>query len=145
MRSLERTGDKMKTAIRAMTGRAASAVQATLVLQAAWALQAALALVLSGCVVHETRPLPKINAAQAGSEIPEDELLAVAVHVFDPGVPPEIAKNEQALNRKRIYPDIRAAESRYVAMMLRGTLENSGQWGAVSTLLTRSSRRSSPT
>ena len=90
-----------------------------------------LALLLAGCVVHETRPLPKINATQASREIPEDELLDVAVHVFDPGVPSEIAKNEQALNKKRIYPDIRAAESRYVAMMLRGTLENSGQWGAV--------------
>ena len=86
---------------------------------------AVFALLLTGCVVQETRPLPKINATQAGSEIPEDELLDVAVHVFDPGVPLEIAKNEQALNKKRIYPDIRAAESRYVAMMLRGTLENS--------------------
>ena len=50
--------------------------------------------------------------AQASSEIPEDELLDVAVHTFDPGVPPAIAKNEQAapaqyeqaLNKKRIYP-----------------------------------------
>jgi len=92
---------------------------------------ATLAMLVAGCVVHDTRPLPKINATQASSEIPAEELLDVAVHVFDPGVPSEIAKNEQALNKKRIYPDIRAAESRYVAIMLRGTLENSGQWGAV--------------
>jgi hypothetical protein len=92
---------------------------------------ATLAMLMAGCVVHDTRPLPKVNATQAGSEIPAEELLDVAVHVFDPGVPSEIAKNEQALNKKRIYPDIRAAESRYVATMLRGTLENSGQWGAV--------------
>ena len=92
---------------------------------------ATLAMLMAGCVVHDTRPLPKINATQASSEIPAEELLDVAVHVFDPGVPPEIAKNEQALNKKRIYPDIRTAESRYVAIMLRGTLENSGQWGAV--------------
>ena len=92
---------------------------------------ATLAMLMAGCVVHDTRPLPKINATQATSEIPAEELLDVAVHVFDPGVPSEIAKNEQALNKKRIYPDIRAAESRYVATMLRGTLENSGQWGAV--------------
>jgi len=91
----------------------------------------ALAILLAGCVVHETKPLPKINATQASREISEDELLDVAVHAFDPGVPPEIAKNEQALNKKRIYPDIRQAESRYVATMLRGTLEASGQWGAV--------------
>jgi hypothetical protein len=75
--------------------------------------------------------LPKINATQASSEIPDDELLDVVVHAFDPGVPPELAKNEQALNKKRIYPAIRQAESRYVATMLRGTLEASGQWGAV--------------
>jgi len=92
---------------------------------------ATLAMLMAGCVVHDTRPLPKINATQASYEIPAEELLDVAVHVFDPGVPSEIAKNEQALNKKRIYPDIRAAESRYVATMLRGTLENSGQWGAV--------------
>jgi hypothetical protein len=92
---------------------------------------AALATLVAGCVVHETRPLPKINATQANREIPEDELLEVAVRTFDPGVPPEMAKDEQALNKKRIYPDIRQAESRYVATLLRGTLETSGQWGAV--------------
>jgi hypothetical protein len=32
----------------------------------------------------------------------------------------ELAKDERALNKKRINPDIRAAESRYVATMLRG-------------------------
>ena len=92
---------------------------------------ATLVALVTGCVVHETKPLPKIYATQASSEIPADELLDVAVHTFDPGVPPEVAKNEQALNKKRIYPDIRQAESRYVATMLRGTLEASGQWGAV--------------
>jgi len=101
---------------------------ATIRATACWAT---LATLVAGCVVHETKPLPKINATQAGREIPEAELLDVAVHAFDPGVPPEIAKNEQMLNKKRIYPDIREAESRYVASMLRGTLEASGQWGAV--------------
>src|ERR1700733_10893954 len=95
---------------------------------ACWAV---IATCLAGCVVHETKPMPKINATQASSEIPEEELLDVAVHAFDPGVPAEIAKNEHALNKRRIYPDIRQAESRYVATMLRGTLEASGQWGAV--------------
>jgi hypothetical protein len=108
---------------------------------------ATLVALVTGCVVHETKPLPKIYATQATSEIPQDELLDVAVHAFDPGIPPETAKSEravpaqheqgvpaqyeQALNKKRIYPDIRKAESRYVATMLRGTLEASGQWGAV--------------
>jgi hypothetical protein len=92
---------------------------------------AVLAALLNGCVVRETRPLPKINATQADHEIPGDELLDVAVHEFDPGIPEALAKDEQALNKKRIYPDIRRSESRYVATMMRTTLESSGQWGAV--------------
>jgi hypothetical protein len=95
------------------------------------ALSCLLVATAGGCVVHETKPLPRINVIQANHEIPQDELLDVVVHAFDPGVPAEIAKNERALNKKRIYPDIRSAESRYVATMFRGTLETSGQWGAV--------------
>src|ERR1051326_1254015 len=53
---------------------------------------------LGSCVVHETRPLPKINATQADHEIAQDELLDVGGHAFDPAIPPEFAKDEQALN-----------------------------------------------
>jgi hypothetical protein len=91
----------------------------------------ALLAAVSGCVVRETKPLPKINAVQAQKQIAEDELLDVAVRVFDPGIPAEIAKDEEALAKKRIYPDIRQGESRYMATTLRSTLEGSGQWGAV--------------
>jgi len=87
--------------------------------------------VLSGCMVRETKPLAKVNAVQARTQIPADELLDVGVHAFDPGIPPEIAEDDEALEKKRIYKDIRNAESRYIATMLRGTLESSGQWGAV--------------
>jgi hypothetical protein len=58
----------------------------------------------------------------------------VAVHAFDPEVSAELAKDERALNKKRIRPDIRAVESRYVATTLPGTLETCGQWGAVRVL-----------
>jgi hypothetical protein len=91
----------------------------------------ALLAAVSGCVVRETKPLPKINAVQAQKQIAEDELLDVAVRVFDPGIPAEIAKDEEALAKKRIYPEIRQGESRYMATVLRSTLEGSGQWGAV--------------
>jgi len=86
---------------------------------------------LSGCMVNEIKPLPKVAAVQAQTQIPEDELLDVAVRPFDAGIPQEIAKDEEALAKKRIYPEIRGAESRYIATMLRSTLESSGQWGAV--------------
>ena len=86
---------------------------------------------LSGCMVNEIKPLPKIAAVQAQAQIPEDELLDVGIRPFATGVPEAIAKDEDALAKKRIYPEIRQAESRYFATMLRSTLESSGQWGAV--------------
>jgi len=94
-------------------------------------LSLALLAPLAGCMVNETRPLPKINAMQAQAQIPEDELLDVAVRPFETGVPADIAKDEEALAKRRIYPEIRQAESRYFATSLRSTLESSGQWGAV--------------
>jgi hypothetical protein len=95
-------------------------------------LGGALALaMLDGCMVAETKPLPKINAVQARAEIPEAELLDVGIRALQPGIPAELAGDEDKLAKKRIYPDIREAESRFMATMLRSTLEASGQWGAV--------------
>ena len=89
----------------------------------------ALLLGAGGCVVHESKPLPKINPIQADRQIPQDELLDVGVHPFDPGIPANL--DPKALDKQRINPDIRKAESRYLATLLRSTLETSGQWGAV--------------
>ena len=86
---------------------------------------------LSGCVVEETRPLPKVHAVQAKEEIPSEELLDVGVRIFDPGVPAEIENDEQAQQKAGIYPDVRRAEARYMAKLLRNTLETTAQWGAV--------------
>jgi hypothetical protein len=89
------------------------------------------ALLLSGCMVNETKPLAKVNAVQASTQIPEDELLDVGVRNFDTNIPADISNDTDALAKKRIYPDIRKAESRYIPGMIRSTLESSGQWGAV--------------
>jgi len=94
-------------------------------------LLAALALSLGGCVVQETRPLDKVDATQAVREIPAEERLDVVVHTFDAGIPAEIAADEEAMEKRRIYPDLRKAEARYFAVMLRNTMESSAQWGAV--------------
>ncbi len=86
---------------------------------------------LSGCMVNETKPLPKINPVQAKTEIPQDELLDVGIHEFDTNIPQALANDPEALAKHRIYPDIRKAEARFIPTMLRSTLESSGQWGAV--------------
>jgi hypothetical protein len=90
-----------------------------------------LLLSLGGCVVEETRPQPKVHAIQATAEIPESELLDVGIRVFDPGIPPEVENDAELQQKKGIYPDVRKAEARYMAMLLRNTLESSAQWGAV--------------
>ena len=48
----------------------------------------------------------------------------MVVHSFDPGIPADLAADEDALAKKRIYPDLRKAEARYFAVMLRNTLES---------------------
>jgi hypothetical protein len=82
---------------------------------------------LSGCVTHETRPLPRVNAIQASEEIPQDQLLDVGVNLLDENVPDD----EKQREKERIFPDVRKAEARYFAMQIRNTLEGSGQWGQV--------------
>ncbi|MBK7251897.1 MAG: hypothetical protein IPI06_13795 [Gammaproteobacteria bacterium] len=86
---------------------------------------------LSGCVTREVRPLEKIHPIQAQTQIPAAQLLDVAIRELDASVPQDIAGDEEKLARRRIFPEIRKAESRYLASLLRSTLESSGQWGAV--------------
>jgi hypothetical protein len=81
----------------------------------------------SGCVVHETRPLPQIKAIQASTEIPPDQLLDVGVRLFDENVP----KDEKQMEKEHVFPDVRKAEARYFPMQIRNTLEGTGHWGQV--------------
>lgn len=95
-----------------------------------WLGLLAASLLASGCVVKETKPLPKLAAVQSTQQIPQDELLDVAIHEFDPGLPKDVT-DEDALAKRRIYPDVRKAEAKMLPATLRATLESTGQWGAV--------------
>lgn len=83
-----------------------------------------------GCVVHEQKPMQRIAAEKATTEVAEDELLDVGVRLFDPNVP----KDETEQEKERVFPEVRNAESRYMPLMLRDTLESTGQWGQVRVL-----------
>jgi hypothetical protein len=91
----------------------------------------AIPMLLAGCVTSETKPIPKIAAKQATVHIPQAELLDVGIRVFDPGIPKNLENDDEALAKKRIYPDLRRAEARYMPTLLRATLEETAQWGAV--------------
>ena len=83
-----------------------------------------LAAALSGCV-SQTVKSTSVPSLQAPTEtVPEDELLDVAVAIFDPGL--DVADEEE-----RIYPEVRRAEARYIPKQLSEVLQNSGAWGAV--------------
>jgi hypothetical protein len=88
-------------------------------------------LLAGGCMVQDTRPQPKLNATVAKAEIPEAQLLDVGIRVLDPGIPKDIENNATELEKRRLYPDVRRAEARFLANSLRDTLAGSGQWGAV--------------
>jgi hypothetical protein len=88
---------------------------------------AIVSVALSGCMTHETRPLPRISAIRATTEVPPDQLLDVGVRLLDENVP----KDEKKQEEDRIFPDVRRAEARYIAMQIRNTLEGTGHWGQV--------------
>jgi hypothetical protein len=98
-------------------------------------LGAALLVAASGCVVQDQRPMPPVVAQKATAEIPQDELLDVGIHVFDPNVP----EDEKTQEKLRIFPDVRKAESRFMPVLLRDTLEGTGHWGQVRVLPSDSS------
>jgi hypothetical protein len=91
---------------------------------------AVLLCLLSGCMVNETRPIERIGAVKATAEVPEAQLLDVGVLVFDANVP-ETPEDQE---KQRVYPEVRKAESRYIPMIIRDTLEGTGHWGQVRVL-----------
>jgi len=90
---------------------------------------------VAGCVVQDQRPIPPVIAQKATAEIPQDELLDVGIRMFDPNIPQDPAEQE----KRRIYPDVRKAEARFMPVLLRDTLEATGQWGQVRVLPSESS------
>ena len=66
-------------------------------------------------------------ALQSSTIIPEDELIDIGIEPFDPGLPEDPEDYEKAL----IVPDVRRAESSFIAYHLKDTLEMTGNWGAV--------------
>ena len=95
------------------------------------ALGALLAVtLLAGCVVNEQRPMQRVAAERATTEVAEDELLDVGVRLFDPNVPATTEQQE----KDRVFPEVRKAESRYIPLVIRDTLEDTGQWGQVRVL-----------
>ena len=88
----------------------------------------AAAVAISGCVVKtEIRIVDQTPPRTSDKFSSEDLLLDVGVAVFDTGVPESF--DEQLENN--IQPEIRRAEANYIPVVLKNTLQSTGNWGAV--------------
>ena len=93
-----------------------------------WATAAALMVSTSGCAASQARINDPVEAIQASTEIPEEQLLDIGVQIFDPGID---ESQYATLAKKGIFPEVRKSESRFMPFVLKQTMESTGQWGAV--------------
>lgn len=85
-------------------------------------------VLIAGCATTNVsrNVTPEVKLDKAFTELPEEQLLDVWIELFDPGELPE--KEKDALG---LYPEIRAAEARFMPAHLRQVMEKTGYWGAV--------------
>jgi len=89
----------------------------------------AMSLLLAACASSTHQRVGPTAIIQAAEEIPQDQLLDVGILPFTSDeMTPEVAEKEGT------NPDIRAAESHFMAYHLKNTLHRSSHWGAVSVL-----------
>jgi hypothetical protein len=88
---------------------------------------------VAGCTTSEVVLAHSVPLTKPTAVTPEADLLDVAVQVFDSGVPEgEVDKDVlESLIREGTFVQIRRSEALYMAVVLRNTLQRSGNWGAV--------------
>jgi hypothetical protein len=82
-----------------------------------------------GCATISMTSATAPQAIEAPADLPDVARLDVAVVEFDPGLPADGKPIPEDL-----YPEIREAEAKLLAVRLEKTLEGTGHWGAVSVL-----------
>jgi hypothetical protein len=81
----------------------------------------------AGCVSTTVRTVDMSQPKSATAQVPESLLLDVGVAAFDANIPDDY--DEQI--EQHISPDVRRAEGVYIAYVLKNTLQDTGNWGAV--------------
>ncbi|UCG14614.1 MAG: hypothetical protein JSU72_09275 [Deltaproteobacteria bacterium] len=83
-------------------------------------------LILTSCATHSGQKIVPTPIIQAQQEVPEEQLLDVGITAFESAELTEEKAKEEGTN-----PEIRKAETHFVAYHLKNTLQQSSQWGAV--------------
>ena len=88
---------------------------------------------LAACSTQEVKYAHSVPLVAAPASLAEDELLDVAVVIFNSGVPDGEIDREllEELMRDGTFVNIRRAEAMYMAVNLSETLRKSGHWGSV--------------
>jgi hypothetical protein len=86
-------------------------------------------VLIGGCASQAPQHIKTEQAIQAIDEIPEDALLDVGIEVLDTGLPPAGQPTPEG-----VFPELREAEARYIAIQLKNTMQGTGQWGVVRVL-----------
>ncbi len=88
---------------------------------------------VTGCSTSEVLVAHTVPLAKATADAPEAELLDVGVKVFESGVPEGEVDKEviESLIKEGTFVQIRRSEALYMAVVLRNTLQKSGNWGSV--------------
>ena len=85
---------------------------------------------LSSCGSTQVISANSSPAVMSLEPLSPEEVLDIGIITFDPNIPNDIEESNENL----VVPDVRRAESRYIAYHLKNTLENTGNWGAVRVL-----------
>jgi len=87
----------------------------------------------TGCSVNEVVVAEETELVVAESPVDEAMLLDIGIVEFDAGIP---ADNDP--KKSGVFEDIRNAETKYLAYHLKATLQETGHWGAVRVIPSRS-------
>ncbi|MCB1689655.1 MAG: hypothetical protein KDI33_14265 [Halioglobus sp.] len=83
-----------------------------------------LCLLLNACVNQTIKSTSAPPVQSPTTTVSEEQLLDVAVVVFDPGL-------DDYDEDEAVYPEVRKAEARFMPMQLSQAMQDSGAWGAV--------------
>lgn len=79
----------------------------------------------SGCSSSRVKSTNHVPIDRVTTEIAENLLLDIGIQLLDPGI------DDAADSDEIIFPEVRKAESRFIAVKLMDTLQTSAAWGAV--------------
>ena len=79
----------------------------------------------AGCNTTSVRSTQYTSTVTTDEPISENELLDVGINIFHPGV------DIQGSEEEGVFPEVRAAEARFMPYKLMETLQMTGNWGVV--------------